>query len=246
MPGGQYTNLLEQAQAMGLGARWHEIARTYADVNFGFGDIVKVTPSSKVVGDMAIFLVNHNMTMKQFSQLTPDHNLTLPSSVIDMFMGSLGEPEGGWPKQLQKIILKGAKPQRGRPGALLPAVDLEETAAAVEKKIGRKPAHDEVLSYLMYPDVFLKFARAKQSWGDIDVLPTPQFYYGMKRGDDITVELEPGKALAVKFLTVGEPHPDGTRTVFFELNGQPREVTVRDRALEVTEKAKPKADAAVP
>ena len=242
MPGGQYTNLKEQAESMGLGARWHEIARTYADVNMAFGDIVKVTPSSKVVGDMAIFLVNHNMTMEQFARLTPDHNLTLPSSVIEMFMGSLGEPEGGWPKPLQKIILRGAKPQRGRPGASLPKVDLDETAAVVEKKTGRKPSRDEVLSYLMYPEVFVKFARARQSYGDVEVLPTPQFYYGMERGDSVAVELEPGKTLQVKFQTVGEPHPDGTRTVFFELNGQPREVSVRDRSLEVKEAAKPKAD----
>jgi pyruvate carboxylase len=246
MPGGQYTNLKEQAESMGLGPRWHEIARTYAAVNMAFGDIVKVTPSSKVVGDMAIFLVNHNMTMHQFEQCTPDHNLTLPSSVIDMFMGGLGEPNGGWPKRLQKIILKGAKPRRGRPGAQLPPIDLEETAAALEKKIGRTPVHDEVLSYLMYPDVFLKFARARQNWGDVDVLPTPQFYYGMERGSEIAVELEPGKALVIKFLTIGEPHPDGTRTVFFELNGQPREVSIRDRSLEVTEKAKPKADPSQP
>ena len=116
MPGGQYTNLKEQAESMGLGARWHEIARTYAEVNLAFGDIVKVTPSSKVVGDMAIFLVNHNMTMHQFEQCTPDHNLTLPSSVIEMFMGSLGEPEGGWPKRLQKIILKGGEAAARAPG----------------------------------------------------------------------------------------------------------------------------------
>jgi len=246
MPGGQYTNLKEQAESMGLGARWHEIAQTYADVNFAFGDIVKVTPSSKVVGDMAIFLVNQKMTMQQFEGLTPDHNLTLPGSVIEMFSGSLGEPDGGWPKKLQKIILRGGKARSlrrgGRPGANLPAVDLQETAAAVEKKIGRRPAHDEVLSYLMYPDVFLKFAKARQTYGDVDVLPTPQFYYGMQRGDEIAVELEPGKALVIKFLTMGEPHPDGTRTVFFELNGQPREVTVRDRKLKVTEAAQPKAD----
>jgi pyruvate carboxylase len=215
-------------------------------VNLAFGDIVKVTPSSKVVGDMAIFLVNHNMTIAQFAKLTPDHNLTLPASVIDMFMGSLGEPDGGWPKQLQKIILKGAKPQRGRPGAHLPPVNLEETAASLEKKIGRRPAHDEVLSYLMYPDVFLKFARARQNWGDVDVLPTPEFHFGMERGADIAVELEPGKALVIKFLTIGEPHPDGTRTVFFELNGQPREVTVRDQKLEVKEQARIKADSAKP
>jgi pyruvate carboxylase len=242
MPGGQYTNLKEQAEAMGLGERWHEIAHAYADVNMAFGDIVKVTPSSKVVGDMAIFLVNNNMTMAQFEEHPPDHNLTLPASVIDMFMGSLGEPDGGWPKKLQKIILRGAKPRKGRPGANLPPVDLQETSAALEKKIGRKPSRDEVLSYLMYPDVFLKFARAREAWGDIDTLPTPEFYYAMEKGADITVELEPGKSLAIKFLTVGEPHPDGTRTIFFELNGQPREVTIRDRTLQVTEQAKPKAD----
>jgi pyruvate carboxylase len=202
-----------------------------------FGDIVKVTPSSKVVGDMAIFLVNHNMTMEQFAKLGPDHNLTLPASVIDMFMGSLGEPDGGWPKPLQKTILRGAKPQRGRPGAQLPKVDLDDTAAQVEKKIGRRPSRDETLSYLMYPDVFLKFAKARQQWGDVDVLPTPAFYYGLKRGEDIAVELEPGKALAI-----GEPHDDGKRTVFFELNGQPREVTVRDRKLDIKEQPKVKAD----
>jgi pyruvate carboxylase len=246
MPGGQFTNLKEQAESMGLGARWHEIAQTYADVNMAFGDIVKVTPSSKVVGDMAIFLVNHNMTMAQFEQLPADHSLTLPTSVIEMFMGSLGEPDGGWPRKLQKIILRGAKPEKGRPGAKLPKIDLEETAAALEKKIARKPSQDEVLSYLMYPDVFLKFARNRQNWGDVEVLPTPPFYYGMERGEDIAVELEPGKALVIKFQTVGEPHPDGTRTVFFELNGQPREVTVRDRKLEVKEAAKPKADPNAP
>ena len=246
MPGGQYTNFREQAESMGLGERWHELARTYADVNMAFGDIVKVTPSSKVVGDMAIFLLTHDMTMEQFARLGPDHALTLPTSVIDMFMGALGEPEGGWPKKLSETILRGAKPNRGRPGAQLPKADLEEVAAAIEKKIGRRPADDEVLSYLMYPEVFLKFAKARQAWGDVDVLPTPQFYYGMERGQDISVTIEPGKALAIKFQTVGEPHPDGTRTVFFELNGQPREVSVRDRGLEVKVKARRKADPAQP
>ncbi len=246
MPGGQYTNLKEQAESMGLGSRWHELARAYADVNFACGDIVKVTPSSKVVGDMAIFLVNHNMTMEQFTRLGPDHNLTLPASVIEMFSGSLGEPEGGWPKKLQKTILRGAKPQRGRPGAHLPNVDLEETAATVEKKIGRRASRDEVLSYLMYPDVFVKFARARQTYGDVETLPTPSFYYGIERGQEIAVELEPGKTLVIKFLTIGEPHPDGTRIVFFELNGQPREVAVRDRKLEVKDAPKPKADPGQP
>ena len=159
MPGGQYTNLKEQAESMGLGARWHEIARTYADVNIAFGDIVKVTPSSKVVGDMAIFLVNHNMTMEQFAKLGPDHNLTLPASVIDMFMGSLGEPDGGWPKKLQKIILRGAKPQQRPPrrASCRRSISTRPRRSS-RRRSAASPSRDEVLSYLMYPDVFLKFA----------------------------------------------------------------------------------------
>lgn len=242
MPGGQYTNFKEQAEAMGLGARWHEIARTYAEVNLAFGDIVKVTPSSKVVGDMAIFLVTHGMTIQQFERLGPDHHLSLPHSVVEMFSGSLGTPEGGWPKKLQRVILQGRKPDRGRPGARLAAVDFEETARTVEKKIGRPPQHDEVLSYLMYPDVFVKFARVQQTWGDVEVLPTPQFFFGMQKSEEITVDIEPGKRLVVKFLTISEPHPDGRRTVFFELNGQPREVTVRDRSLKASVAERLKAD----
>ncbi len=231
MPGGQYTNLKEQAEAMGLGARWHEIARTYAAVNLAFGDIVKVTPSSKVVGDMALFLVTHDMTIAQLERMGPEHHLAIPHSVVEMFAGALGAPDGGFPKKLQHVILQGRKPDRGRPGARLAAVDLEETASAVEKKIGRQPARDEVLSYLMYPEVFVKFAQAQQIWGDVEVLPSPQFFFGMEKGEEITVDIEAGKRLVIKFLTVGEPHPDGQRTVFFELNGQPREVTVRDRSL---------------
>jgi len=147
------------------------------------------------------------MTIEQFGRLTPDHSLTLPTSVIEMFMGSLGEPEGGWPEKLQKIILRGAEPQTGRPGAYLPDVDIASTAEVIERKIGRKPAHDEVLSYLMYPDVFVKYAQNRQSWGDVDVLPTAQFYYGMKRESEVSFELEPGKAIIIRFLTVGDPTP---------------------------------------
>ena len=242
MPGGQFTNLKEQAESMGLGERWHEVARTYADVNMAFGDIVKVTPSSKVVGDMAIFLVSHGMTVHEFEQLGPDHTFTLPNSVVDMFMGSLGEPAGGWPKKIQRAILKGTKPLKGRPGARLKPVDLEAAAAEVEKAIGQKPVETDVLSYLMYPDVFLKFAKARESYGDLEVLPTPQFFYGMQGGEEIALDLEAGKTLIVKFLTVSDPHPDATRTVFFELNGQPREVTVRDKTLKATVAAKAKAD----
>jgi pyruvate carboxylase len=246
MPGGQYTNLREQAESMGLGARWGEIARTYADVNLAFGDIVKVTPSSKVVGDMAIFLVGHGMTVHEFLNLPESHSLTLPNSVVEMFEGSLGQPEGGWPKQVSKLILQGRKPLRGRPGASLKPVDLEEAAAAAEKKSGAKLSRTDLMSYLMYPDVYAKFARARQAYGDIEVLPTPQFLYGMRKGEEISVGLEPGKTLIVKLLTVGDPMPDGTRTVFFELNGQPREARVRDKSLKAEAAVREKADPANP
>ena len=246
MPGGQYTNLKEQAESMGLGARWHDIARTYADVNLAFGDIVKVTPSSKVVGDMAIFLVSHDMTVKDLERLGPDHNLTLPNSVVEMLSGSLGEPDGGWPPKLQSVILRGAKPQPGRPGAHLAPVDMPQMSATLEKKLGAKAARTDLMSYLMYPDVFLKFARARASYGAVEVLPTPQFFYGLEKGEEILVEIEPGKILTIKLMTVSEPQPDGTRTVFFELNGQPREVTIRDKSRKAEVEARPKADPANP
>ena len=245
MPGGQFTNLKEQAESMGLGPKWNEVAKTYADVNQMFGDIVKVTPSSKVVGDMALFLVGHGMTCAEFEKLSPDHTLTLPNSVVDMFTGSLGEPEGGWPKKIAKIILRGETPKKGRPGAHLAAVDMVETAALVEKKIGRKPSRTDILSYLMYPDVYLKFAKALQNYGDLEALPTPQFFYGMERGEEIMVDIEPGKTLVIKFLAVSDPHPDGYRTVFFELNGQPREANIVDKSLKPTGPVRVKADPGV-
>ncbi len=244
MPGGQYTNLKAQAESMGLGARWHEIARTYADVNMAFGDIVKVTPSSKVVGDLAIFLVTHNMTVQDLERLGPDHGLTLPNSVVEMFSGSLGEPEGGWPERMQQVVLGGAKPKPGRPGEHLAPVDFEQTAATLEKKLSHKISHTDLLSYLMYPDVFVKFARARSTYGNVDVLPTPQFFYGLETGEEIAVEIEPGKVLIVKFLTVSEPQLDGTRTVFYELNGQPREVSIRDLSRKAAVPTRAKADPA--
>ena len=245
MPGGQYTNLKEQAEAMGLGDRWPEIARTYAEVNRAFGDIVKVQRHRRQeVGRRyaAVFLVTRGMTVQEFERLDENHTLTLPNSVIEMFQGALGIPAGGWPKKIQKIILKGAKPSHGRPGAQLKPVDFAEASEALEKKIARKPVHDEILSYLMYPDVFQKFARAANNYGDVDVIPTPQFFYGMKTGEEISVEIETGKTLVVKYLTTSEARPDGHRTVFFELNGQPREANVRDSSIRATEDAKQLAD----
>jgi pyruvate carboxylase len=246
IPGGQYTNLREQAAAMGLGQRWREVETMYARVNQLFGDIVKVTPSSKVVGDMTLFLMAKEMTPEDLLKLDEHHALSLPNSVVEMFSGVLGTPPGGWPKKLQKVILRGAPPMRGLPSDSLPAADLDHEQQALEKKVAHPIRRDDLLSYLLYPDVFLKYDKFRQTYSDVGVLPTPAFFYGLKSGEEITIEIEQGKTLILKFLAAGDPHPDGTRTLFFELNGQPREVNVRDRALRVVERAHPKADPADP
>jgi pyruvate carboxylase len=244
IPGGQYTNLREQATALGLGHRWREVEKMYAEVNQLFGDIVKVTPSSKVVGDMTLFLMAKEMKPKDVLALNGKHDMPFPNSIVEMFSGALGVPPGGWPRKLQKIILNGRTPLKGRPSASLPPADFEQEQKHLEEKIGHAVRRDDLLSFLLYPEVFAKFDRFRQTYSDVSVLPTPAFFYGLKSGEEITVEIESGKTLIIKFLTFSEPHPDGTRTLFFELNGQPREITVRDKSLRVTERAHPKADPA--
>jgi len=242
MPGGQYTNLRQQAKSLGLEDRWNDIADTYAQVNQLFGDIVKVTPSSKVVGDMALFMVTNGLTAMDV--LAPGKKLNFPRSVVEMMQGAIGFPEGGWPKVLQKIILDsaGAKPISGRAGAKLPPADF----AAVGKELAGKTAElvrdVDVLSYLLYPQVFLDFQKHLRLYDVTAVIPTPAFFYGLSSGEEISVEIEPGKTLIVKYLTAGDVHEDGTRTVFFELNGQPREVVIPDRSREAVLHKHPKAD----
>jgi pyruvate carboxylase len=221
------------------------VEKMYAEVNKLFGDIVKVTPSSKVVGDMTLFLMANELHPDDLLK-DENHDLSLPNSVVEMFSGVLGVPPGGWPSKLQKIILRGAATLKGRPGASLDAADLAEASATLEKKLGHAVRHDDLLSYLLYPDVFVKYDKFRQTYADVSVLPTASFYYGLASGEEITIEIEPGKTLILKFLTASDPHPDGTRTLFFELNGQPREVNVRDLALRVVERAHPKADPADP
>ena len=246
IPGGQYTNLREQATAMGLGYRWREAEKMYADVNQLFGDIVKVTPSSKVVGDMTLFLMAKDMQPADILKLDEKHDVSFPNSVVEMFSGVLGVPPGGWPKKLQKIILRGQAPLHGRPSANLGPVNFDDEQKSLEKKLDHAIRRDDLLSYLLYPEVFTKYDRFRHTYSDVSVLPTPAFFYGLKSGEEITVEIESGKSLIIKFLTTSEPHPNGTRTLFFELNGQPREVSVRDRSLRVAERAHPKADPADP
>jgi pyruvate carboxylase len=244
MPGGQYTNLYAQAAALGLADRWREVCRTYAEVNRMFGDIIKVTPTSKVVGDMALFMVGNNLTAEEV--LSGSRELAFPESVVEFFEGRLGEPPGGFPEQLQKRVLRGRQPIRGRPGASLPPVDFATTRATLEQQIGRPVSDRELLSYLLYPRVFPDLAAHQAKYSDTSVLPTPIFFYGMKPGDEASIDIERGKTLILKFLTVGDPHADGSRTVFFELNGQPREVVVLDRALAGQVAARAKAEVGNP
>jgi pyruvate carboxylase len=242
MPGGQFTNLRQQAKSLGLEQRWADVCRAYAVANQLCGDIVKVTPSSKVVGDLALFMVTNNLTAHDV--LTADTPLHFPKSVVEMMQGWLGQPAEGWPKQFQEIVLRSArvKPLEGRPGASMPAADLTGAAETIRSKLERPPREEDVLSYLLYPNVFTEFAGHWLLYGDTTVIPTRNFFYGMQPGDEISVHIEPGKTLIIRFLTTGEARDDGRRTVFFELNGQPREVTVVDRSVAVKAEPRPKAD----
>ncbi|HXB18498.1 MAG TPA: pyruvate carboxylase [Steroidobacteraceae bacterium] len=229
MPGGQYTNLREQARALGVSeARWPEVARAYAEVNDAFGDIIKVTPTSKAVGDLALVMVTTGLTRKQL--LDPGTEVAFPESVVQFFRGELGQPYGGFPLALQRKVLKGAAPLSARPGARLPAVDLEAERARLAERLAAPVSDEDLASYLMYPRVWQDYARERQQHGDLGLLPTLVFFYGMQPGEEISIDLERGKTLIVRYLATSQPHEDGTRTVFFELNGQPRSVRVRDLA----------------
>ena len=246
IPGGQFTNLQQQAAAMGLAQRWRDVEQMYADVNQLLGDIVKVTPSSKVVGDLALFLLSKGMTCDEVRNLSPDHNVGFPESVIDMMRGSLGEPPGGWPEDVREILLCRRDPIEGRASARLPEADLDAASRTAAKLLGSKPRACDALSYLLYPEVFREFAKVRRKRADVGVLPTPVFFYGLDMDGECFFDIEPGKRLIVKFLALGEPQPNGTRTVFFELNGQPREVRVRDRSLQAARPAARKASSRDP
>ena len=244
MPGGQYTNLFQQAKALGLASRWVDVCKAYAEVNKLFGDIVKVTPSSKVVGDMALFLVANNLTPAD--TVDPDRELAFPESVVELFEGRLGQPPGGFPPVLQERVLKGRPATTERPGKDQPPADLDAAREKAAALLGRPAGRREALSYLIYPRVFPDLAAHERSYADTSVLPTPLFFFGPGPNAENLVEIEPGKTLIVKLLTIGEAHADGKRTVFFELNGQPREVEIPDRSLASTVRQAPKADPADP
>ncbi|MEZ5809378.1 MAG: pyruvate carboxylase, partial [Zhengella sp.] len=242
MPGGQFTNLKEQARSLGLETRWHEVARAYHDANLMFGDIVKVTPSSKVVGDMALMMVSQDLSVADVEN--PQKDIAFPDSVVAMLKGDLGQPPAGWPEGLQKKALKGEEPYTVRPGALLADADLVAKRAELEEKLGREVSEFEFASWLMYPKVFIDFANAQEEYGPVSVLPTPVYFYGIEQEEEIFVDLEKGKTLVIRCLAIGDTDEKGMRTVFFELNGQPRRVKVPDRIHGASAaKARPKADA---
>ncbi|MBD8028671.1 pyruvate carboxylase [Ureibacillus sp. Re31] len=244
MPGGQYSNLQQQAKAVGLGDRWDEVKKMYSRVNLLFGDIVKVTPSSKVVGDMALFMVQNDLDEENIFErgLTID----FPDSVVELFQGYLGQVHGGFPKELQKVILKDREAITVRPGELLEPINFEELERNLTEKFGRSVTKQDVLAYALYPKVFEDYVAATDMFGDISVLDTPTFLYGLKLGEEIEVEIEKGKTLIIKLIEIGEPQPNGTRIIYFELNGQSRELVIQDLTVEVEGTNALKADPSNP
>ena len=238
MPGGQFTNLKEQARSLGLETRWHEVAQTYADVNQMFGDIVKVTPSSKVVGDMALAMVSAGLTRADVED--PSRDIAFPDSVVGFFAGDLGQPPGGFPQALQRKVLKGRTPLTDRPGSYLQPTDIEAERKTISDEVGHPVDDFRLASYLMYPKVFVDFEKTQDRYGPTEVLPTPVYFYGLDEGDELLVDIEKGKTLVVNYLGRAPTNEKGEVRVFFDLNGQPRTVVVPDRlkAGEVVVRAK--------
>lgn len=244
MPGGQYSNLQQQAKAVGLGARFEEVKEMYSNVNIMFGDVVKVTPSSKVVGDMALFMVQNDLTEE--TVLTRGKTVDFPDSVIEFFQGYIGQPYGGFPEEIQKVILKDRQAITVRPGELLEPVDFEQLREELFHKLNRPVSSHETLAYALYPKVFDEYSIMEKKFGDVSVLDTPTFLYGMRLGEEIEVEIEKGKTLIIKMVSISEPHSDGNRVIYFELNGQPREVIIQDMTVESDITQKQKADVTNP
>ena len=240
MPGGQYSNLQQQAKAVGLGERWEEVKGMYSRVNLLFGDVVKVTPSSKVVGDMALFMVQNELDEK--TVLTRGTSIDFPESVIEFFGGHIGQPHGGFPEELQQVILKDREAITVRPGELLEDVDFEELRNELNEKLERPVTSHEILSYALYPKVFEEYSSMKKEFGDVSVIETPEFLYGMRLGEEVEIEIQKGKTLIVKLVSISEPQSDATRVIYFELNGQPREVIIEDVNVESDVVRKVKAD----
>lgn len=244
IPGGQYSNLKPQAIALGLGDRFDEIKTMYATVNRLFGDIVKVTPSSKVVGDMAQFMVANHLSEEDI--FSKGEQISFPESVQQFFRGEIGQPAGGFPQKLQEIVLKGREAFSDRPNLHLPPMDYEQEFAAFRERFGSDLEESDFLSYKFYPKVFEDYLQFFREFGDVSVVPTLVFFYGMQLREDITVEIAPGKTLLIRLSGIGPVNENGMRTVFFKLNGQARAIEVPDRSVKVEKREHRKADSANP
>lgn len=244
MPGGQYSNLGQQAKSLGLGERFHEVKDMYRRVNFLFGDIVKVTPSSKVVGDMALYMVQNDLDEQ--SVIKEGHKLDFPESVVSYFKGDIGQPVNGFNKELQDVILKGQQPLTERPGEYLDPVNFDEIRQELEAKDYDEVTEQDVISYVLYPKVFDQFMQTKQQYGDLSLLDTPTFFFGMRNGETVEIEIDTGKRLIIKLETISEPDENGYRTIYYVMNGQARRISIKDENIKTNTNLKPKADKSNP
>jgi len=244
IPGGQYSNLIVQVEAMGLLDRWEEVRKMYKEVNIALGDIIKVTPSSKVVGDLALFLVRNNLSINDL--YTKGETLSFPDSVVSFFKGMLGQPVGGFPSDLQEIVLKNEKAIKCRPGELLKPYDFENAKKTLEKEFNKEFSDEELISFALYPQVFKDFVKFTDEFGNPIVLDSKSFFYPLRKEEEITIDIEEGKTLTIKYLGVSEPDSKGERRVYFELNGQPRNVAIKDITLTNIIKSNTKGDISDP
>ncbi|WP_035587279.1 pyruvate carboxylase [Hippea jasoniae] len=226
IPGGQYSNLIVQVESLGLIDKWEEIKKMYKKVNDMLGDLIKVTPSSKVVGDLALFMVQNNLQPEDLYE--KGENLSFPDSVVSFFKGMLGQPYGGFPQKLAKIVLKGEKPITVRPGEMLGDYDFEKAKKELKDKFKRDFEEEDVISYALYPKVFEDYVSFNQEYGDVWMLDSRSFFYPLHKNKEIEVEIEEGKTLFIKYLNLHEPDKKGFRKVDFELNGQARSVEIKD------------------
>ena len=240
MPGGQYSNLSQQVKSLGLGERFNEVKDMYRRVNFLFGDIVKVTPSSKVVGDMALYMVQNDLDEQ--SIIEQGYKLDFPESVVSYFKGEIGQPVNGFNKQLQDIILKGQQPLTERPGEYLKPVDFDEIREQLQDKNYGEVTEQDIISYVLYPKVFDQFIQTRQQYGNLSLLDTPTFFFGMRNGETVEIEIENGKRLIIKLETISEADEKGNRTIYYVMNGQARRITIKDENIKTNANVKPKAD----
>lgn len=240
MPGGQYSNLSQQAKSLGLGERFDEVKDMYRRVNFLFGDIVKVTPSSKVVGDMALYMVQNDLD--ESSVLSDGYKLDFPESVVSFFKGEIGQPVNGFNQKLQEVILKGQQPLTERPGEYLEPVNFDEIREELADKQQGEVTEQDVISYVLYPKVYNQYIQTKEQYGDLSLLDTPTFLFGMRNGETVEIEIDTGKRLIIKLETISEPDENGNRTIYYGMNGQARRIYIKDENVKTNANVKPKAD----